>query len=437
MSNTSPRTPAVGFIFVTMLLSVMGFGLLIPVLPSLVKEFEGNNVTASAQTYGFLVAVFSLMNFIGSPLLGVLSDRFGRRPIILIATAGAAIDYVIMALAPNLAWLAIARVISGLTGGVAATANAYIADVTTPEKRAQAFGLMGGAFGLGFVVGPVIGGMLGSLDLRLPFWFAAGCSALNWMWGCFVLPESLKPENRRAFEWRRANPVGALLALKRFPAVLGLTESYFAWMMAQSMVQATWVLYTGHRYHWGTFDAGLSLMVAGVLMALVQAVLVKRFVPKLGETRAVIVGFTISIVAHVCYGFAASGWVIYAIMAWASLSWIAGPALQSYITKHVPANEQGSVQGIFIALGSLAMIPGAPLGTSAFGWAVQPEHEVHLPAFLSALEPGVNWFMRHLVPHHPGVAFFLAGLVVLIALLLAMRSFRRDTRAAAGVVAAA
>jgi len=401
----SPTRPAgVGFIFVTLVLSVVGFGLLIPVLPSLVVEFQGGSVHEGSHAYGWIISTYALMQFIGAPIMGSLSDRFGRRRIILIATAGSAVDYVIMALAPTLAWLFVARIIAGFTAGVLSTANAYIADITPPEKRAQSFGLLGAAFGIGFVIGPVLGGVLGHYDLRLPFWFAAGCASLNWCWGFFVLPESLKPENRRAFEWKRANPVGALLALRHLPSVLALAGSYFILMLAQTITQSTWALYTDARYQWGPLQVGLSLMSVGVLSGLVQATLIKKIVPRIGETRAVVLGFTISIVSTIGYGLATQGWMIYAIIVVGAFAGISGPALQSYITKHVPANEQGAVQGVYAGLASLAGIPGPLLGTFILGWAVEPGR----PAYLT------------------GASFFTGALLTALALYLAVRTFRQD-----------
>ncbi len=403
MSNPAARKPATSFIFVTLVLSVVGFGLLIPVLPSLVKEFNGGDLSAGSHAYGWIISTYALMQFVGSPIMGSLSDRFGRRRIILIATAGSTIDYVIMANAPNLTWLFVARVIAGFTAGVLSTANAYIADVTPPEKRAQSFGLMGAAFGIGFVIGPVLGGFLGHIDLRLPFWAAAGCAGLNWLWGFFVLPESLKPENRRAFEWKRANPVGALLALRHLPAVLALAGSYFMLMLAQTMLQSTWALYTDARYHWGPLQVGLSLMSIGVLSGLVQATLVKKIVPRLGETRAVIIGFIISIIAQIGYGLATQGWMIYGILIAGAFAGISQPALQAYITKHVPPNEQGAVQGVYAGLASLAGIPGPLIGTFILGWAVGPQQ----------------------FPWLAGSSFFTGAIITGLALYLALRTFRK------------
>jgi len=426
MSHAQPaRKPALGFIFVTLVLAVVGFGLLIPVLPKLIVEFQGGNVASGSGAYGRIISVFALMQFIASPILGALSDRFGRRRIILIATAGSALDYIIMANAPTLAWFFVARVIAGSTAGVLSTANAYIADVTPPEKRAQSFGLLGAAFGIGFIIGPVLGGLLGNYSLRLPFWVAAGCSAANWLYGYFLLPESLQPENRREFSWRRANPIGALVALQRFPAVLGLVESFFLLTLSQVMLQTTWALYTGYRYAWDPLQIGLSLMFVGVASGVVQATLVKKIVPKIGDTRAVIVGFCISFVSMIAYGLAPQGWMIYAIVCVGCFAGIGQPALQSYITKHVPPNEQGTVQGVFSGLASLAAIPGPYLASHSFGWAIAP-HDVHLPRFVSFLDGIVNWLLWHLLPNHPGIAFFEAAGLILFALALAVRSFNQD-----------
>ena len=393
------RAPAVGFIFVTLVLAIVGFGLLIPVLPKLIVEFQGGDITAGSHTYGWLVGVYALMQFVGSPVLGSLSDRFGRRAIILIATAGSALDYVIMANAPTLSWLVVARIVAGFTGGVLATANAYIADVTPPEKRAGAFGLLGAAFGIGFIIGPAV--VCGTTTSS-----GAGCSAANWIFGYFVLPESLPLANRRPFSWKRANPIGALAALNRFPAVLGLAGSFFLLMLAQNMLFSTWALYTDHRYHWSPLSVGLSLMFVGVLAGVVQAGLVRRIVPALGEKRAVILGMTISLCAQISYGLATQAWVIYVIIAVGAFAGIATPALQSYITQHVPPDEQGAVQGVYAGLGSLANIPAPIIATWAFGWAISPQSPVYVP----------------------GIAFFIAATIIAVALSLAVRAFRQDHR---------
>jgi DHA1 family tetracycline resistance protein-like MFS transporter len=403
MTATTPRKPATIFIFFTLVIAMMGIGLIVPVLPGLITQFKGGDVAEGSHVYGWMVGVYALMQFIGSPCLGALSDRFGRRRVILIALAGSTIDYVIMALAPTLAWMFVARMIAGLTAGVLATANAYIADVTPPDKRAQAFGMIGAAIGLGFILGPALGGMLGNIGLRVPFWVAAGLAAANWLYGLFILPESLAPENRRPFDLRRANPVGALLALRRFPVVRGLTEPYFILAIAQTMLQSVWVLYMGYRYGWTSFQVGLSLALLGLTSVLVQAGLVKHIIARVGETRGVIMGFAITIVAQLCYGFATQGWMIYVIIVASSIAGVGGPALQSYITRQVPADEQGAVQGALGGLTSVAGIIGPPLAAWSFSWGVDPGSRFHVP----------------------GIPFFESAALIALALFLAMRSFRQ------------
>lgn len=404
MSAPAGRTPAVGFVFMNMLLAVLGFGLVYPVLPALITEFRGGNIAASSHTYGWIVAIFAVMQFVGAPFLGALSDRFGRRRVILIATAGAAIDYTLMALSPNLAWLFIARMIAGLTAGVVGAANAYLVDVTPPERRAQAFGFLGAAFGLGFVLGPALGGLLGGIDLRLPFWTAAGIASLNWLWGFFVLPESLPPERRRAFSWARANPAGALLALRVHPVAFGLAGVHLIFWLAQTMLHATWVLYTSHRYTWGPVQVGLSLALAGLCSSGVQGGLVRPLLARTGETRGVLLGFALTFAAYLAYGLSPVGWVLYVIIVPAGLAAIAGPAMQSYLSRHVPANEQGAVQGAFTALTSVAAILGQPIAAWSFGWAVQPGQ----PPWLQ------------------GLPFFEGAALIALAFFLATRTFRRD-----------
>jgi MFS transporter, DHA1 family, tetracycline resistance protein len=401
------RQAALGFIFVTLVLTVLGFGILIPVLPGLVTQFEGGSVSEGSHSYGWIVMVFSVMQFFAAPVLGALSDRFGRRRVLLIALAGSAIDYVIMGWAPSLGWLFVGRMISGLTAGTLSTVNAYVADVTPPERRAQAYGMLGAAFGLGFVIGPALGGLLGGINLRLPFYVAAGCVALNWFYGLLVLPESLDPAHRRPFSWRRANPIGSMLAARRFPAVMGLLGSYFLFTLAQTMLQVTWVLYTGYRYHWTTKQVGWSLMFLGIVSAVVQSTLVRPIIARIGERRGLVFGMTVAICGHIAYGLAPSGWMIYAIGAATAVAGVAGPSIQAFITRHVPANEQGSVQGVLSGLMSLGNIC-APIGAWSFAAGIAADHSWHLP----------------------GIAFFEAALATALGLALAIRAFRADDRAA-------
>jgi DHA1 family tetracycline resistance protein-like MFS transporter len=402
MTTSSPRKPALGFIFVTLVLLVLGFGIIIPVLPGLVTQFSGGSVSAGSHAYGWLIGVFALMQFVASPVLGSLSDRFGRRKILLVALAGSTIDNLVMGLAPSLGWLFFGRVIAGLTAGVVATANAYIADVTPPEKRAQGFGLVGAAFGLGFIIGPAVGGLLGNINLRLPFFVSAGCLVVNGLYGAFVLPESLPPERRRAFEWKRANPIGGLALLRRFHGIGGLAGMQFLYLFGSLMLQSTWVLYTGYRYGWGPQQVGLSLMFVGVASAAVQGGLVKPILGRLGEKRGLVVGLLLSAFAMTGYGLATKGWMIYVMVVFGAFGGIAGPAAQSLITRQVPADEQGAVQGVLASLGSLAGIFGPPLAAWSFGACVAPDTWLHLP----------------------GVAFFESAGLFLVALALALRAFQ-------------
>jgi DHA1 family tetracycline resistance protein-like MFS transporter len=415
MHRSGPRKPALGFIFVTLVMLVLGYGIIIPVLPGLVTKFEGGNIAEGSSYYGTLVGVFACMQFVSSPILGSLSDRFGRRTVILIALAGSAIDYVVMGLAPNMAWMFVARIISGATAGALATCNAYIADVTPPEKRAQGFGLVGAAFGLGFVIGPAIGGLLGDIEIhhpfylekgRLPFFVAAGFVAANWLYGAFVLPESLPVEHRRAFSWKRANPVGSLMALRRFRGVFDLSLMYFMFQFANVMLQSIWVLYTGYRYHWSTLEVGLSLTFVGVMTAVVQGGLVRRIIAFTGERRGLVTGLIISSVAMVGYGSAPKGWMVYCIVLLGVWGGISGPAGQSLITKHVPPNEQGGVQGSLFGLTSLASIFAPPFAAWSFG---------------KCIADGARWQL-------PGIAFYEASALLIVALGLALRSFQLDDR---------
>jgi MFS transporter, DHA1 family, tetracycline resistance protein len=401
-SAASARRPALGFIFVTLVLIVLGFGIIIPVLPGLVTEFEGGNAAEGAHSYGWLIGSFALVQFCAAPVLGALSDRFGRRKVILIALAGTSIDYVLMGLAPSLGWLFVARMISGLTAGAFAACNAYIADVTPPEKRAQGFGLGAAAFGLGFAIGPAIGGLLGDINLRLPFFAAAVCVGLNWLYGAFVLPESLPPEKRRAFEWKRANPLGALLNLRRIHGVARFAAMHFVYMTGHTMLHSVWVLYTGYRFHWTPRQIGLSLMVAGVASIVVQGKLVGPILQRIGEKRGLMLGLLVSALVFTLYGCATRGWMMYAIICLGAFGGIAGPAAQALITRRVPANEQGAVQGALGGLQSLAGIVAPPVAAWSFAAAVDSRYHQYLS----------------------GIAFFEAALLCLVALAIASRAVR-------------
>lgn len=396
------RKPALGFIFVTLFLDILGIGLVAPILPRLIEELEHSDPSAAAVSFGILAASFGLMQFVFAPLLGSLSDRFGRRPVILGSLLGSGLDYLLLAYAPNLTWLFVGRIIAGITSANIAAANAYIADISPPEKRAQNYGVIGAAFGLGFIAGPALGGVLGNIGLRVPFLVTAGLTLLNCLYGALVLPESLAPENRRPFSWRRANPVGALLALRRHPGVFALAWTYFLITLAHQVFPVTWVLYTQHRYHWTVGQTGLSLALVGVMAVVVQAGLIRKIVPRLGERRSLLLGLTVATLSMIAYGFASEGWMVYALIVVASLGGITNPSLQAIVSRSVKANEQGAVQGALSGLSSVASIPGPLVATGLFSYFVGKSAPVYLP----------------------GAAFFFASLLTALALLMAWVTIR-------------
>lgn len=396
------RKPAIGFILTTLFLDILGIGLIVPILPRLIEQLQGGSVAAASHTFGWLAALYSLMQFVFAPLLGALSDRFGRRPVILASLLGSGLDYLLLAYAPSLPWFYLGRIVAGITGANITAASAYIADVSPPEKRAQSFGLIGAAFGLGFIAGPALGGMLGNVGLRLPFLAAAGLTLVNWLYGLFVLPESLAPKNRSPFRWSRANPVGSLFALRRYPMVFELAGMHFLIVLGHQVFPATWVLYTGYRFHWTVGQTGLSLAAVGVMAAIVQGGLTRVLIPRIGEQRAVVGGLTIGVITYFGYGLANQGWMIFVLIVFGSLGGICGPAAQSLVSRSVGAHEQGTVQGALASLASVAGVLGPPLAASLFSYFIGDNAPIRLP----------------------GAAFFCGGLLTLSALLLAIRSFR-------------
>ncbi len=359
---------ALAFIFCTAALDVLALGMMIPVLPRLILEFQGGDATLASGTIGVFLTVWALMQFLFSPLLGSLSDRYGRRPVILISCFGLGLDYVLMALAPSLGWLFVGRVISGVTSATLGTAFAYIADVTPPEARAKAFGLVGGAFGLGFVVGPALGGLMGSLDPRLPFWCSAGACLLNAGFGWFILPESLPPERRMEFAWKRANPLGSLRLLGRHIELWGLAAAGFLGNFAHQVLPAVFVLYAGYRYGWGPGMVGLTLAMVGIASAIAQGLLVGRVIGWLGERWTLIGGMLAGCLGMLIYGLAPNGplfWLGVPIM---GLWGLASPALQSLMSRRVGPDEQGQLQGANTSLSSIAGIiaPGVFAATFAY-----------------------------------------------------------------------
>jgi DHA1 family tetracycline resistance protein-like MFS transporter len=366
----SSRRPAVIFVFITLLLEVLGFGLLIPVGPRLVMELQGGGEQEAAPVVGWLAATYAGMQFIFAPILGALSDRFGRRPVLLLSTLGSGLDYFAMAIAPNLMWLFITRALNGISGAAMTAASAYIADVSPPEKRAQAFGMIGAAFGIGFILGPLIGGLLGDIDIRYPFLVAGGVTLLNLAYGYFVLPESLQPENRAKFTLKNAHVLGAMAKLGRYPLVAGLAGAAFLMNLANFALHATWVLSMSHRFNWNGKQVGLSLFLVGLTSAIVQGGLAGKLVKSMGERRAYLLGVAAGAAAFLGYGLATKGWMIYAIIVGASIGGVAMPASQAMITKTVEGDEQGAVQGGLTSLQSLAQIFGPVMGGYIFTYSI-------------------------------------------------------------------
>ena len=404
--SPTPAAPrqraALAFIYVTVLLDMLAFGIIIPVLPHLIEQLAGGGIAKAAWWVGIFSTVFAIVQFVFSPVQGALSDRYGRRPVILISNLGLAVDFTVLALAPTLWLLFVARILLGMTAASFSTANAYIADITPKEKRAAAFGTLGAAFGIGFIVGPALGGFLGHLHIRLPFWVAAVLSLINFCYGYFVLPESLPKERRSTrFDWRHANPFGAVVLLRRYPQVFGLATVFFLINLAQFSLNSTYVLYTDYRYGWGPQAVGYTLGLVGLCSGLVQAVLVRRLMPKLGERRMILAGLALCIVGYVFFGFASIAWVFLLGIPFLCLGGLAGPPAQAMMTHQVDPHEQGRLQGALTSLASLAGIFGPAMFANLFA------------LFISDHAP-----IRHL----PGAAFVLAALLLLAATLVAIRA---------------
>ncbi len=375
----SQKNPALVFIFITLLIDVTGLGIIIPVLPNLIQELTGGTLSEASIYGGWMLFAYAFMQFICAPILGGLSDRYGRRPVLLASLFGFGVDYVFLALAPTLAWLFLGRIIAGIMGASFTTASAYIADVSTPETRAQNFGIIGAAFGLGFIIGPMLGGFLESYGSRVPFIVSAGLSFLNCIYGFFILPESLKPENRRKFEWSRANAINSLLNLKRYPVILGLVASLVMVYISAHAVQSNWVYYTMEKFKWTPKMVGISLAVVGLVFAIVQGGLIRIIIPKLGKERSVYVGLAFNALGFVLFALATQGWMMFAFTVVYCLGGVAGPALQGIISTQVPANEQGELQGALTSLMSVTSIVGPPLMTNTFAYFTDSNAPIYLP----------------------------------------------------------
>jgi DHA1 family tetracycline resistance protein-like MFS transporter len=360
------KKAAIGFIFITLLIDVMGWGLIIPVMPQLIAQLKGIQVNEASPYGAWLLSAYAITQFLFAPVIGNLSDKYGRRPVLLASLLGFGVDYLFLALAPAYGWLFLGRVIAGITGASFTTASAYIADISTSETRAKNFGMIGAAFGLGFIIGPALGGLLSGLGIRAPFYAAAALCLLNTLYGYFVLPESLSKENRRNFHWKRANPLGSLQLLKRYPAIGGLAISFFLIYIAAQSVQANWSFFTIYRFNWSEKMVGISLAVVGVLVGAVQGGLTRVINPKFGNEKSIYLGLMLYTLGLVLFAFATKGWMMFAFLVPYCLGGIAGPALQSTLAEHVPANEQGELQGALTSLMSLTTIIGPPIMNNLF-----------------------------------------------------------------------
>jgi len=400
-----PRKAAISFIFFTLLLDVIGLGLIIPVFPQLISELVGGNMSTASQWSGLLTFAYAITQFVFAPVIGNLSDQYGRRPVLLLSLFGFGIDYIFLSLAPTIWWLFIGRIIAGVFGASFTTATAYIADISTPETRSKNFGMVGAAFGLGFIIGPGLGGLLGELGPRVPFIAAGILTFVNMIYGYFVLPESLSKEHRRPFEWKRANPMGSLMQLKKYKGVGGLIVAFFLVYIGGHAVQSTWTFVNIEKFHWSNSLMGLSLTFIGILIALVQGGLIRYTTPKFGEEKSIYIGLGLYAFGLLLFSFATEGWMMFVFLVPYCLGGIAGPALQSIISGNVPKNEQGELQGALTSVMSVTSIIGPLLMTNLFAWFTRPEGSVRFEG-----------------------APFLAGAVfMLVSAILAARTMKKDS----------
>ena len=398
------------FILITLFIDILGIGIIIPVLPELVKQFirasevTGNIDSIAGWYVGIIGASYSLMQFLFAPILGALSDKYGRRPILLASLFGLGVDFLIQGFAPSIGWLFVGRIVAGIMGASFTTANAYIADISTDDNRARNFGLVGVMFGLGFICGPVLGGQLGGISLRLPFFVSAALALVNWLYGYFILPESLPPERRSNFELSKANPMGAIGNLKSYPIVAGLALAFVCMSLAQRGLENVWVLFTGYRFGWDEVMNGRVLGLVGLSAAIVQGGLVRPFTRRFGERKTVLIGLTVSIFAFLSYGLSTQPWMIYVTIIFGAIGGVTGPAIQSIVAGSVDPSEQGKVQGAWTSLISLTNIPAPLLFTSGL----------------------FSFFTSDKAPFELPGAPFLAGAVLrVIALFIVLRVFAR------------
>ena len=394
---------ALTFVTITVLLDVVGFGIIMPVLPMLLAELTGGGLSQASEWGGYLVVSYALLQFVFSPILGGLSDSYGRRPVLLLSLAFYAVNYLIMGFATSLLLLFVGRVLTGMSSATYATANALIADVSPPEERAQNFGLMGMAFGIGFIIGPTLGGVLGEWDTRAPFFAAAAFAPINTVYGFFVLRETLEEKNRRPFDWRRANPIGAFAQLRRYPLIAGLIFAVFLYNIGHHVYPSNWSFYTMEKFGWTPRDVGISMGVVGILMAIVQGGLLRVVIPRIGAARAAMLGFLSAALAYVGIATAPDGLTVYLWCVVSALSGFIMPSLQSMMAGQVAADQQGELQGILASVGSVGAIIGPLLMTQTFAVFTQSGSAVYFP----------------------GAAFMVAGVLSVVALLVFVVNSRR------------
>ncbi|HEX5264416.1 MAG TPA: TCR/Tet family MFS transporter [Phenylobacterium sp.] len=400
-----PRQAAFGFIFASAVMNSTSFGLMIPILPNLIKQFTGGDTAAASEWNVLFATTWGLMQFVFGPILGVLSDRVGRRPVLLISLFGLAVDFLFMAFAPTLWWLFVGRVLNGMTASSFATAGAYLADVTPPERRAKSFGMLGSAFSFGFLLGPTLGGFLGQQDIRLPFLVAAGLTAINWLYGLLILPESLPKARRLArFEWKRANPLGSLRLLQSQTGLLALASVAFLFQLSQIVLPQVFVLYATYRYHWSLATLGLAFPITGIMGVIVQMFLVGPAVARFGERRVVLIGIVAGALGFAWYGSAASGWAYFLGAPLFAFSGFILPGLQGLMTQRVAPTQQGQLQGAVQSLQGVAAIIGPILFGETFAWSIRNDATLHMPGLaiyvsssLLVLAFLVAWGVAH--PH--------------------------------------
>jgi len=417
----TPGKNALLFIFFTVMLNMIGFGVIMPVMPQLIMEVTGEDLSHAARWGGYLSFVYEVMQFIMMPIIGGLSDRFGRRPVLLISLAAYSVDFLAMAVAPVIGVIVAARLLAGAFAATFSTANAYIADISPPEKRAANFGLMGAAFGLGFIIGPAIGGFLGEhYGPRAPFYFVAALGATNFVYGLFVLPETLSPQNRRRFEWKRANAFGNFKQFSQYPAILPIAGVMLVAQLAHWTYPSIWAYYAGEKFDWTLEEIGYSLMFVGLMSAVVQAGVIRIVVPRIGEQAAALSGMSVTAVSYIGFALAQTDAVVYGLIAFSALGGLTQPAIQGIMSRTIPANAQGELQGAVAALMSVSMVVGPLLMTQIFA------------AFSAPGEPftvgGAVIFPQGAPFYFPGAPFAFAAILEIFALALLLMAFRRIMR---------